>query len=262
MEDSHTIYSLIRLDGTQNAIIYNNKFLAKDFFQQEYEFAMVIDDGSNNQWYNTTSKVGNYWMGYNKVDPYPINGSAGTQDLYPIVATDSDSDGLDDIIEQLLTNTSYINADTDNDGMNDGWEMLNGLNPLLDDAGEDLDADNLTNIQEYQNSTNPHDSDTDHDDMPDGWEVQYGLDPLTNDASDDHDGDGLSNQAEYHYGTNPLNPDTDGDGYTDNEEIAAWTDPTDPNSHPTPTETDEGTYLLPIGIIGTIALTVIFKRRK
>ena len=75
-EDSHTIYSLIRLDGTQNAIIYNNKFLAKDFFQQEYEFAMVIDDGSNNQWYNTTSKVGNYWMGYNKVDPYPINGSA------------------------------------------------------------------------------------------------------------------------------------------------------------------------------------------
>jgi hypothetical protein len=73
---------------------------------------------------------------------------------------DSDTDGLTDAYELLVSKTDPNNHDTDGDGMWDGWEVHNGLNPLVDDASDDPDGDALTNLQEYNggtNSTNPHD---------------------------------------------------------------------------------------------------------
>ncbi len=66
------------------------------------------------------------------------------------------------------------------------------------DANLDPDNDGLTNLQEYQNGTDPHNQDTDNDGMPDGWEVTYGLNPNANDASADKDNDGFSNYQEYY----------------------------------------------------------------
>ncbi len=106
--------------------------------------------------------------------------------------------------------------DWDGDGIPNWWELYYGLDPYdPDDALEDWDKDMLTNLEEYQRSTNPLEMDTDGDGMPDGWELQNGLDPR--DGTD----------AE-------MDPDTD--GYSNLQEYLNYTDPRDPESHPEPME--------------------------
>ncbi len=47
-------------------------------------------------------------------------------------------------------------VDTDGDGMPDNWETEHGLDPLDGaDANQDLDGDGDSNLEEYQNGTNP-----------------------------------------------------------------------------------------------------------
>ena len=66
--------------------------------------------------------------------------------------------------------------------MPDGWEVSNSFNPLDDDANEDPDNDDLTNIGEYTAGTDPHDFDSDDDGYTDFLEVTEGTDP--NDPND------------------------------------------------------------------------------
>jgi hypothetical protein len=49
---------------------------------------------------------------------------------------DSDNDGLTDAFERLVSKTNPNNADTDGDGLPDGWEYWNGLNPLVDESAQ------------------------------------------------------------------------------------------------------------------------------
>ena len=86
-----------------------------------------------------------------------------------------------------------IRLDTDDDGMLDGWEVNYELNPLDDDATEDKDGDELSNLEEHSAGTDPTARDTDGDGMSDGWEVNFSLDPLVDDADLDQDSDELSN---------------------------------------------------------------------
>ncbi|MCH9022698.1 MAG: sulfatase-like hydrolase/transferase, partial [Planctomycetes bacterium] len=74
-------------------------------------------------------------------------------------------------------------GDEDGDGMPNGWEVDNGLNPLLDDAGGDLDADGMPNLWEYQYDLNPNDS---------------------SDADGHLDTDGFSNVVEFIHGSDPT----------------------------------------------------------
>ncbi len=68
---------------------------------------------------------------------------------------DSDNDGLPDAVENDYTDPKK--ADTDKDGMKDGWEVYHGLNPLLaEDASEDADEDGFTNLEEYEAATEPN----------------------------------------------------------------------------------------------------------
>ena len=81
-------------------------------------------------------------------------------------------------------------ADSDGDGLPDGWEVRNGLNPNNGgDANSDADNDGLSAAQEYAQGTNPNSADTDGDGRPDG------SDPFPNDPNDgeysDSDGDGI-----------------------------------------------------------------------
>jgi alpha-tubulin suppressor-like RCC1 family protein len=69
---------------------------------------------------------------------------------------DPDGDGLLTWREHEL-GTNPTSADTDSDGMPDGWEVNHGLNPLVNDASADPDGDGFTNLQEYQNGTDPFD---------------------------------------------------------------------------------------------------------
>ena len=58
---------------------------------------------------------------------------------------DTDNDGLDDSVD----------TDDDGDGMPDVWEIQYGLNPLVDDAQQDLDGDGVQNYAEYLAGTVP-----------------------------------------------------------------------------------------------------------
>jgi hypothetical protein len=68
--------------------------------------------------------------------------------------SDTDSDGLSDL-QEYQRGTNPTHADTDGDGMPDGWEVHNMLNPLLNNALADADGDGLSNLQEYLSGTDP-----------------------------------------------------------------------------------------------------------
>jgi len=101
---------------------------------------------------------------------------------------DTDGDGELDQIEALTGYswegvpyfTSPCMFDTDNDGLEDGEEVIAGKDNFLTHANNsDTDNDSLVDGNEvlfvprpYQNPTNPLLNDTDSDGMLDGWEMQ------------------------------------------------------------------------------------------
>ena len=56
---------------------------------------------------------------------------------------------------EITIDTHPLSKDTDGDGMPDKWEVKYKLNPLEDDAADDLDEDGVTNHDEYVNGTDP-----------------------------------------------------------------------------------------------------------
>lgn len=101
-------------------------------------------------------------------------------------------------------------ADTDNDGLPDGFELYSTLtnpsaydtdNDGISDADKDPDGDGLTNLQEYIYKTDPLNFDTDGDGIKDGDEVSEEI--LTNPLSSDSDNDGVSDIKEIMRNTDP-----------------------------------------------------------
>ena len=150
-------------------------------------------------------------------------------------------------------------ADSDSDGMPDGWEADHGLQPFRADGLLDLDADGLFNLQEFQAGGRPDRADadgdglsdaveslagtrvdlrdTDGDGLSDAEELRLGLNPLLDDADTDADSDGRANELELLAGTHPLRADTDGDGRDDGAEFLTGSNALDPFS-PTPPTLD------------------------
>jgi hypothetical protein len=135
-----------------------------------------------------------------------------------ILLADSDFDGLSDANEvgfdgdggsyNPLADLNPLSRDSDSDGMDDGWEIDFGFDPLMDDGAKllDVDLDGLDNAGEFANNTLPDNSDTDGDGLNDGDEVNV-------------------------YATHPINIDSDADGLTDGDEVNVHgTVPTDSDS--------------------------------
>jgi len=142
------------------------------------------------------------------------------------IDVDSDSDGLTDVGETNFYGTDPNNIDTDADGMQDGYELNNSLDLLVDDAVSDADSDGLSNLGELTNGTDPNNNDTDADGLLDGEEVNtYLTDPNNRDS----DGDRIDDSAEIINGLDPQNAtdadlDADGDGFSNIAEYFLGTD--------------------------------------
>ncbi|MGI9243383.1 MAG: discoidin domain-containing protein [Verrucomicrobiales bacterium] len=166
-------------------------------------------------------------------------GAGGTITLRFLGAWDEGARGLSIPgweIDSVLVETL---PDADNDGMPDEYEELNDLNDTEDDAAGDPDMDDVANVDEFLNGTDPQDHDTDDDELPDGVETNTGTfvsatdtgtDPLNSDTDGDGIEDGIeSNSGTYvdedDSGTNPLLVDTDGDSIGDASEITLGSDP-------------------------------------
>ncbi len=88
-----------------------------------------------------------YTRPYNATIPSPAC------DIGAVEVYDLDNDGIEDPLD----------SDDDGDGMDDDWENTYGLNSLsATDAGDDLDGDGVTNLQEYEAGSDP----TDDQDSP------------------------------------------------------------------------------------------------
>ena len=124
------------------------------------------------------------------------------------------------------------NSDVDNDGMDDSFEVANGLDPTdSSDASADSDGDGLTNLEEYQAATNVHRVDTDGDTITDYDEINtHNTSPIKLDS----DNDGLFDHLELYYSLDATTPeaesDIDGDGVSNIVETQLFTNPTDGES--------------------------------
>lgn len=127
-------------------------------------------------------------------------------------AADPDGDGLANRIEYAL-GLDPNEKRSDSDVIDDGWEVFEGVDPLVAESQsvDDVDGDGLTWATEFKAGLDPYLDDSDGNGV--------------GDATEDSDTDGLSNLAEQNIGSNPGAKDSNGNGYDDLEEITNGSNP-------------------------------------
>ena len=148
--------------------------------------------------------------------------------------------GWYDYVNYRSFSLAKYNADCDNDGLNNQFEMdVLGTDP----NDPDSDSDNLIDMEEYEGNiywkypapTDPLDPDTDNDNLTDYEELLiYLIDPNDNDTDDDNLSDGEEVGI---YNTDPLISDSDSDGLSDWSEVISY------NTNPLSNDTDSDTML-------------------
>jgi formylglycine-generating enzyme required for sulfatase activity len=185
---------LVAMQTGGKARFYINGIQQEIYFQESFGWGWVQKSYSVSQGTNTFTWIVENWSsasGYFAIDKLSIPMLTGTSAL----DDDSDDDGVKDGLEVNLYDSNPLNTDTDSDGLTDGEE-----------------------VNTY--GTNPNLTDSDLDGMQDKWEIDNSLMPTNNiDAAMDIEPDGLTNLEEYQNGTNPRIADTDSDGMLDGYEV-------------------------------------------
>ncbi|MEQ1859484.1 MAG: alpha-amylase family glycosyl hydrolase [Chthoniobacteraceae bacterium] len=166
-----------------------------------------VEDANRNGWVNGDGKL-----------LQPATTNFATDRPGGVASTDWPNNKMD--AGETWTETSPTKADSDEDGLNDGFGEDKDFDGLI--AG-DTNNNRIHDTGELWTETDPLNADTDGDDLPDGWEVRFGLDPLddgtlnmrtggpgvaANGASGDPDNDGFINSIELTNGTDPKSPNT------------------------------------------------------
>ena len=92
---------------------------------------------------------------YRDQAPWPPEADGLGSSLQRISLTDFANDPQN---WSAVTPQSFTLQDSDNDGMDDLWELLHGLVVGVDDGGLDPDHDNQSNLEEYKAGTSPRDA--------------------------------------------------------------------------------------------------------
>ena len=197
------------VQGNINGVVYQ-----KTLFRETLTGKVLID--GNDQATNNPGITPYYGIYH---DSPALN--AGTASVYSSVDFDGEArdDGLIDIgVDEMI--------DSDFDGIADKWMDFYGLT----DPSANADPDSLSNLQEYQNQTNPLTADTDGDTLSDSDEVfSTGTNPLVADVDEldtDLNGDGIDDSLGLLLGISISETNNDGDSLTNVEEQALGTDPT------------------------------------
>lgn len=92
---------------------------------------------------------------YNDKSPWPTATDGSGPSLQRVSALNFGSDPVNWSAAGPTPGEFSPTADSDGDGMPDGWEILNELNWKAQDDGLDADQDGLTNLEEYRSGTLP-----------------------------------------------------------------------------------------------------------
>ncbi len=75
---------------------------------------------------------------------------------------------------KLVFSFDLTGFDTDLDGMPNAWEQVNFGDPTAANPNDDAEGDGVSNLQEFQNGTDPHNADSDYDGRSDEEEARDG----------------------------------------------------------------------------------------
>ena len=228
-------YELLREGGSSEFYWYSAFSQGTLFFDAKVAHDSEVNM-SNEGYYNGSLTVKNSdgtWQRH----AYNLNTLSGpvTTAIFSVISP-SDTTGMSTERKVWFDNFTFIAKERDNDadGMLDAWEYRHGFN--YDDSADaqlDFDNDGLSNLQEFEQGTNPDALDSDGDGLSDYQEViEYGTNPNRKDS----DNDGLDDFYELSIGFNPNESngglDTDGDGYNDLVEYQSGSDMNDSQSIP------------------------------
>ncbi len=112
----------IYLYNSVNRLIHHNNFVDNNLGGTSQAF----DDGANNYWYDTATKEGNYWSDWSGAGSYSIDGSASSEDLYPL-----DEPTEHTTTEHTTTEHTTIESTTDENPLNFTFALLMLVVPLI-----------------------------------------------------------------------------------------------------------------------------------
>ncbi|ACL03821.1 protein of unknown function DUF1566 [Desulfatibacillum aliphaticivorans] len=106
-----------------------------------------------------------------------VPGELGYETDYYWQVVSTDSRGVSTAGPIWRFTTIPVEADGDGDGMDDVWEIQYFGDETSRDGSGDYDNDGLTDLEEFQNGTDPDDIDSDDDQFTDAREIQDNTDP-------------------------------------------------------------------------------------